>query len=118
GKTDGVAAMVLQPDGRIVVVGRVAPDGATDPDTGVVRYESTGAPDETFGTHGIVRLPLSAAGWDEPTGVVLQPDGKLLVSVETLVGASFDFAVARLTSGGGLDLGFGIDGVASTDFSG
>lgn len=118
GKTDLLAAMVLQPDGRIVVVGRVAPDGGADPDTGVVRYGSNGAPDESFGSHGIVRLPLSTAGWDEATGIVLQPDGKLLVSVENLVGSRFDFSVARLTVDGDLDLSFGTAGVASTDFAG
>ena len=118
GKTDLLAAMVLQPDGRIVVVGRVAPDGGSDPDTGVVRYETNGVPDESFGSHGIVRLPLSAGGWDEATGVVVQPDGKLLVSVEDLVGSSFDFAVVRLTTAGDLDMTFGTAGVASTDFAG
>ena len=116
GKTDLLAAMVLQPDGRIVVVGRVAPDGGSDPDTGVVRYEASGLPDESFGTHGILRLPLSS--WDEATGVVLQPDGKLLVSVESVVGVTFDFVVARLTTVGALDTTFGSGGIASTDFTG
>ena len=118
GKTDLLAALVLQPDGRIVVVGRVAPDGGANPDTGVVRYEANGVPDETFGSHGIARLPLAGTGWDEATGVVLQPDGKLVLSVEAVVGSTFDFTVARLTTDGTPDNTFGSGGVTSTDFAG
>ena len=116
GKTDLLAAMVLQPDGRIVVVGRVAPDGGSDPDTGVVRYRPAGSRTESFGTHGILRLPLSS--WDEATGVVLQPDGKLLVSVESVVGVTFDFVVARLTTVGRWTPPSAPGESPSTDFTG
>ena len=87
-------------------------------DTGLVRYGANGVPDESFGTHGIVRIDLSGTGgWDEATGVVLQADGRILVSVERLVGSTFDFSVARFTIGGILDSTFGTGGIISTDFA-
>jgi uncharacterized delta-60 repeat protein len=115
GRADLAYAAALQPDGKVLVAGRVAIDGGADPDVGMVRYTAGGAPDPDFGAQGISRTSLSS--WDEASDVVLQADGRSLVSVKALVGTTFQFMVARFESGGGLDGSFGSGGVATAGFS-
>ena len=117
GRTDLAHAAVLQPDGKIILAGRVADGGGDDPDVGLVRYNPDGTLDTSFGDNGIVRKQLSPNNWDEATDVALQPDGKIVVSVEAVVGTSFAFAVARFNADGTLDGGFGTAGLATTAFS-
>jgi uncharacterized delta-60 repeat protein len=84
-----------------------------NPDVGLVRYESDGTLDASFGTQGVVLLDLSAGEWDEAADVVVQPDGKILIAVQAFVGSSFAFMVARFDGAGESDTGFGISGVAT-----
>lgn len=116
GQTDLGDAAALQADGKIVVVGRAARDGGSNPDVGIVRYTVAGVPDTTFGTGGVVRKDLSG-DWDEATDVAIQPDGKIVVAVEALVGSSFAFEVARFGTDGLPDTSFGTAGIATTAFS-
>jgi uncharacterized delta-60 repeat protein len=93
------ADVALEPDGKIVVVGR-APVGAIS-GFAVARYETAGSPDPTFGRNGVVVSDLSSM----PTivsamgsGVALQPDGKIVVggTVQTLTGGGVPtFGVVR-----------------------
>jgi uncharacterized delta-60 repeat protein len=117
GRTDLAYAAVLQTDGKIVVAGRVAESGGADPDVGLVRYSADGSPDMSFGTMGIVRKDLSPGNWDEASDLALQPDGKLVVSIQAVVGTTFAFAVARFNGDGMLDSGFGTSGLATVAFS-
>ncbi len=104
--TDAARAVALQPDGKIVVVGKSGDDFA------VARLTSAGVLDPTFSPggldgDGIYRFNIS--GTDAAYGVVIQPDGKIVVVGD----AGGDFAVARLTSAGALDSSFspgGLDG--------
>jgi uncharacterized delta-60 repeat protein len=112
GRTDLGAAAVLQSDGRIVVSGRVADGGGDNPDVGLVRYNVDGTRDASFGVQGIVRT--LTGGWDEASGMALQPDGKIVVSMAAVVGTTFVIAAARFDDNGSPDLGFGAGGVAST----
>lgn len=84
GGNDTANAVVLQPDGKIVVAG-------TDGDGfAIARLTPGGALDPTFGTGG--RATVNFAGVDVAHGLALQPDGKIVV-----VGATgSDFAIARL----------------------
>jgi uncharacterized delta-60 repeat protein len=92
--TSGIStltAMALQPDGKIVGIGSDF----------VVRYLSNGTLDSTFGTNGIVSLGVF---FGTPTGgVLVQPDGKILVANNELL---------RFLPGGQFDTGFGNDGMA------
>jgi uncharacterized delta-60 repeat protein len=117
GGTDLAYAAALQPDGKIVVAGRVADGGAANPDVGLVRYNTDGTPDPDFGDAGVVRADLTAGNWDEASAVAVQPDGKLVVAVPAFVVASFDFLVARFDASGDLDGTFGSSGLATTSFS-
>ncbi|MFB6888447.1 calcium-binding protein [Kitasatospora sp. NPDC056327] len=55
-------------------------------------------------------------GSDEARGVVVQPDGRIVVA--GYAGATDDFALARYNPDGTLDTGFGNGGKVTTDFAG
>jgi len=68
-------AVVVQPDGKIVVVGFARLNGSIDP--AVVRYNSNGSLDTEFGSGGIVQTLISPRN-DYFGAVALQPDGKIV----------------------------------------
>jgi len=121
GRADLVTSALLQPDGKIIVAGRVGVDGGALPDTGVVRYTSTGALDlASFGhSTGIVRIDLSASGHDHdaPSGLALTSDGKIVLAVEAAQTGIFQHTLARLDALGILDTSFGTQGVARNSFA-
>jgi uncharacterized delta-60 repeat protein len=96
GAGDDASAVAVQPDGKIIAAG-----SSYDPDLAfLVRYESTGALDTTFGGDGIVdTVPLV------PADVAVQDDGKIVVAGNG--------SVARFSPDGTLDTSFGGDGIAS-----
>ena len=100
----GDAAVAIQPDGKIV-----AACGLDGPRSfGVARYEGDGTLDAGFGDGGKVRtrFPGGAAAH----AVVVQPDGKIVVGGSN----GGDFALARYTTDGTLDAGFGRGGTVTT----
>lgn len=105
GTTGGARALVLQPDGKIVIAVQVA--GKT---FRVARLNQDGTPDAGFGTNGITDVGFS--GTSNPTALALQPDGKIVAA--GLSGN--DMAVARLQPGGALDTTFSGDGKQLIDF--
>jgi uncharacterized delta-60 repeat protein len=123
--TDWAEAVALQPDGKIVVVGRASND------FGVVRYHSNGKLDTSFAAGGKLRVNFS--GVDTARDVVIQPNGKIVVvggvggkttdrPREVVVpGIGFvenDIGLLRLTSTGKLDTSFGDGGKVKTNISG
>ncbi|UYZ65244.1 delta-60 repeat domain-containing protein [Hymenobacter weizhouensis] len=112
--TDAAAAVVLQPDGKLVVAGQ----GAAGLE--IARYNPTGALDPTFGTDGkvtyLVAPPTGSPCFATNPGTVpvityamtLQADGKLVVAGSAASKASF---VARFLPTGALDTGFGTNGI-------
>jgi uncharacterized delta-60 repeat protein len=114
GATEQALALVLQPDGKIVVAGRTnkpAPNGNFD--FALARYESGGAVDNTFGTLGLVTTDFGGSV-DRAFAMALQPDGKLVVAGDS----DANFALARYNSNGSLDPGFGAGGKVITTFGG
>ena len=105
--------VVLQPDGKIIVVGRS--QDATTESVALARYESNGALDQTFGSGGKVTTSLGHSSGGE--AVVLQPDGRLVVG-GYVRGSGNDFVLLRYDPTGGLDTTFGSDGRTTTDFGG
>ena len=95
---------VLQPDGKLVVV------GVSDLDAFVARYTEDGSLDTGFGSGGVAVTHFGSM--DFAWGVALQDDGKILVSGEAYFsGVGSDGIVARYTEGGLLDTGFGSGGI-------
>jgi uncharacterized delta-60 repeat protein len=107
GKVDQAFGMVVQPDGKIAVA------GAVDNDFGVARYTDSGALDTPFGINGLARTGFGST--DAATGLVLQPDGKLVAGGYARAGAGFDFAAVRYNADGSMDQTFGAGGKVVTD---
>src|SRR5437764_597954 len=77
--------------------------------------------DQTFGTGGIVRIPLAGVG--SPTAaeaIAVQNDGKLVVAGRAQGTSGSDYAVTRLNPDGSLDTTFGPahTGTATAPFGG
>ncbi len=106
-----VSAIALQPDGKIIATGGWQ--------FGLARFNSNGSPDATFGNGGIVTTDFgntsAVGGYAE--AVVLQPDGKIVMSgSSTFYESIVDFMLARYNSDGSLDTTFGSAGIVITDF--
>jgi uncharacterized delta-60 repeat protein len=68
--------LVIQPNGKILIAGMTAPQGYTD--FSLVRLESNGNLDASFGIGGFVSTPLNTDS-DSPSAMVLQNDGKVIL---------------------------------------
>lgn len=109
------AELTVQADGKILLVG----PSYTSFTSNVLRLNTDGSFDSSFGTDGIVSFDLLADGFDTPGSVIVQPDGKILVvGSSSLATAKSDFGIIRLNSDGILDTGFGsADGALHVDGS-
>jgi len=128
-KTDfpGLAAVpssvVIQPDGKIVVAGGAFPLFTFAGDFKVVRYNSNGSLDRSFGSGGIVTTVFAGDG-SYAFAVALQSDGKIIAAGTDFVDfnpgdmSDTDFALARYNPDGSLDTTFGNGGTVTTDFFG
>jgi uncharacterized delta-60 repeat protein len=116
--TDRAYAVLMQPDGKIVVAGHMVASNGINNDFAVARYLSTGAPDTSFGSGGVATLNIGAR--DFAYAAALQADGSIVVAGE--VGDDTadpsDVGVARFTSAGVPDSTFGTDGAVRLDYSG
>jgi uncharacterized delta-60 repeat protein len=108
--------VVLQPNGKAVVVGHVQiGDGL---DFAVRRYDADGAVDLTFGTLGLVATPVGPTT-DIGRDVALEPDGRIVVAGYTY-DANVQYshvAIARYLPDGSLDGSFGLGGKVVTPFA-
>jgi uncharacterized delta-60 repeat protein len=107
GFQDLAHAIVLQPDGKIVVAGE-----ATLPnrDFALARYTTDGTLDPAFSGDGKVRARFGPGAIAR--AIALQPDGKIVAAGS--VGG--DVALARYTTHGSLDPTFNRDGKVQTSF--
>jgi uncharacterized delta-60 repeat protein len=123
GSFAAVSALMVQPDGKIVVAGTVDfnPDlPGSGLDFALARYNPSGTLDGSFGKGGKVVFDFFGS-FDQANGAVLQPDGKIIV----VGSASYDsnnrdigFALARFNTDGSTDFSFGTGGKQITDFFG
>jgi len=113
GGMDNGFGVALQPDGSIVVAGGT--DDGVDGDFALVRYAPDGSLDPSFGTGGKVVTDVQGTD-DRLADVVIQPDGRILVSGGSSDGTAYDFALARYQADGSLDDSFDHDGLVTTDF--
>jgi uncharacterized delta-60 repeat protein len=97
GLKEEATAVALQPDGKIVVAGDTL-KGPPGDDFVVARFNPNGLYDRSFGRGG--RMTVDFGGNESGNGMVLQPDGKIVVAGTTSKGATgYHFAVARLLGG-------------------
>lgn len=114
-------ALDLQPDGKIVVAGTSLGTSVTAPFVTVnrfalVRLNTDGTVDTTFGTNGRVVTQINTSSI--ANDVVVQPDGKIVAggqsTVGALIGGTIEFALARYLTTGALDPSFGTGGITTT----
>lgn len=112
---DFASGVVVQPDGKIVVVGKT--HNGSNNDFALLRINANGSLDNSFDFNAI-SLTGFGSGNDEPTDVAIQSDGKLVVSGFSNNGTNDDFALARFNTDGSLDTSFSGDGRLTTTFGG
>ena len=108
-------AAVLQPDGKIVVVGTTNLPGQSGgfSSFAVTRLNADGTLDGTFGSGGKVLTDFGSLQEDWALAVAIQPDGKIVAGGYT----NAIFAIARYNPDGSLDASFS-GGKVTTDFPG
>jgi len=108
--TSIAAALAIQSDGRILIAGQTPSLQA-----GVFRLTANGALDISFGTGGMAVIPrssnLGALGF-LATGVVIEPDGKIVLAISSSAADALPvLELARFNSNGSLDTDFGLGGI-------
>lgn len=126
GRHDIAEAMLLQPDGKIVLAGSanaIHTSGAGD-DFALARYNSDGSLDTTFGAGtGKVTTDFGPNGYTNATDVIhavtLDGQGRIVAAgVSNAADFGFNhFALSRYNSDGTLDSTFGSGGTALTKAS-
>lgn len=99
------AALVLQPDGKILLTGSNT----------LARFDSNGQFDTTFGTGGVSVMPFSSAA-----AIALQSDGKILIASAPIAnpGSIIGGTIVRFNPNGTLDKTFGLFGQVASIASG
>lgn len=114
----------LQPDGKIVVTGLTNTKGSglfasNIQNFLIVRYNSDGSLDNTFGSSGSVVTGFNQKN-AQAGSLAIQQDGKIITAGVVDAGSgsvSYDFAMVRYNSDGTLDNTFGNSGKVTTDFN-
>ncbi|HXG68362.1 MAG TPA: delta-60 repeat domain-containing protein [Blastocatellia bacterium] len=116
GSSEDIATSItIQKDGKIIVAGGSI---GLYPSLGLVRYNTDGSPDLTFGVNGKVSTNLNNRNL-AAKAIALQPDGKLLVTgAVSGISSAWDFFVARYDATGNLDRDFGDSGFVIADLGG
>lgn len=109
---DSVHDVAALANGGFMVAGSLPASGSTPKRPAVLRFTSTGVPDPTFGTAGMVTLnpTIGAVAYS----VAVRSDASVYVGGETATSGGF---LVRLSSTGVLDSSFGAAGLASTSFT-
>jgi uncharacterized delta-60 repeat protein len=109
GVLEAASALAVEPDGRIVAAGATS-NGSTVRLV-IARFHSDGTLDTSFGTGGKVLTAIDC----DPSSVLLQPNGKIVIVGGALgTGTSAHFVVARFNANGTLDSSFGTGGAVNT----
>ena len=120
---DAAHDLVVQPDGKLLAVGESSASGTYD--FALVRYNTNGSLDTSFGTGGKVTTPISASNTDIANAVALQSNGRIIVAGQTRTGGTggfggssyYDIALARYNSNGTLDTSFNGTGKVVTSIT-
>jgi uncharacterized delta-60 repeat protein len=104
GSYSAAESVLLQPDGRVVLVGAGSNDAG--PFFALARLNTDGSPDPSFGTGGLVMAPT---GQGAQAGL-LQPDGRIIAAGSD---AGTAIVVVRYNPDGSLDATFGNNGTVN-----
>ncbi|MBC7460995.1 MAG: hypothetical protein H7287_06500 [Thermoleophilia bacterium] len=105
-------ATAQQPDGKLIVAGFTDFSMGTGNDAAVIRLNTNGSLDTTFGVAGKARIPFSTST-DLAADVVVRPDGRIVVIGQAvdIPFTNFDSAAAQLLPDGSIDTTFGTNGM-------
>lgn len=108
----GANAIAIQPDGKSVVTGFTC-ESYPSCDTILIRYNTDGTLDNSFGTQGKAIASLSPS-FEIMTSIAIQSDGKIVVAGYVNHGSQSNLATARFNTDGTLDSNFGEGGKVTT----
>lgn len=114
-RSDTIAGLVIQSDGKIVAGGTTTTDASGSTSMALARYNTNGTLDSGFGTGGKVTTAFTGQ-FHGIRAIALQSDGKVVAAGFTFQTES-NFALARYNTNGMLDGTFGSGGKVTTDFS-
>ena len=116
GTFSGTSTVALQSDGKILVTGGDWAVTFPNPplETYIIRYNSDGTRDATFGVNGLVVNPFNS-GFDQGQSLVIDPSGKVFLGGLLGTQANPNFMVARFNTDGSLDTAFGSGGTIVTN---
>ncbi len=102
--------MALQADGKILIAGSAS--NGNNQDFTVLRYDTNGTIDNTFGSSGKVMIPMATGTEDIPISMLVQPDGKIVLGGFSFNTTTFinKISIARISATGVLDNTFGSSG--------
>ncbi len=116
---EGAFAIGIQTGGKIIAAGVVF--NGTNNDFGLVRYNTNGTLDTTFGPASALPgtvITDMAGGNDAALALAIQADGSIVVAGAAFVtGQGNDLATARYSVDGSLDVSFDADGKVITNVS-
>lgn len=98
--------VVIQSNGKIVIVGDTWNGSAGNYDFGLARFNSDGSPDASFGSGGKVRTQVGT-GNDEVNGAIIDGRNRIVVYGSAEFYGHTNFALARYNSDGSPDTYFG-----------
>ena len=111
-------SVLVQPDGRIVLVGALISDPSASSELIFARFMPNGSADTSFGSNGVAAASVDFSHFFASGGVpsslyetaILQPDGRILAATAGPTG----FALIRVKTDGALDTTFGTGGIVET----
>jgi len=105
---DNGLSLAVQADGKILMAGEAYnPPYASD--ICVIRYNTNGTLDQSFGNGGIALTDIDGS-FDQASSVSVQNDGKIVVSGNTTYQGQPRVLLARFMPNGSFDPGFGVNG--------
>ena len=111
GTKNSAHAVVVQPDGKIVVAGSSSQGSSLN--FSLLRFNKDGSLDTTFNGEGAVTTSV-VAGDDEALALGLLADGRIVAAGYSHNGTNRDFALVCYLANGTLDQSFGDNGVVIT----
>lgn len=114
--SDKFGSMIIDNNDKIVLVGGSRNQNNSDYYNSIIRYNSNGIIDSTFGNNGIFTKDLTFRD-DYAASILIQDDGNIVVSglSKNINDSEYDFSIMRITTDGLIDSLFGINGVVITD---
>lgn len=118
---ESAAGLLILPDGKIMISGSIDLPSSRDTSFALLRYNSDGSVDPTFGNGGTVTTNIGVED-DQAYAIALQSDGKIVAAGRR--GIQFypteqrkgNVALTRYNPGGSLDATFGNGGIVVNDF--